>query len=119
MSAALDRLTASLANNSSATASAIALLSTLASEIRAGLVNDDAAALNALADKLDAENASIADAVTANTVAEGDGSGVVNEDPSAEDNSTPSESTVPPVATDPASATDPLTPPLAPPPPSE
>ncbi len=67
MSAALDRLKASMAANASATASAIALISTLAGEIRNAIGDDDA--LNALADKLDAENGELAAAVTANTPA--------------------------------------------------
>lgn len=74
MSIALDRLTASVAANASATASVLALLATVSAEIRAGLIADDSAALNALADKLDAEGNTIAAAITANTPAEGDAS---------------------------------------------
>lgn len=66
MSEALDRLTASVEANQSATDSVLALVATLAGEIRANV--NDADALNALADKLDAENTTIAAAVTANTV---------------------------------------------------
>lgn len=65
MSQALDRLRASMEANTSATASALALISTLASEIRANV--DDSDALNAIADKLDQDSHDLAAAVTANT----------------------------------------------------
>lgn len=65
MTAALDRLTASVAANTSITASAVALISTIAGEIRNNV--DDSDALNALADKLDAQSHDLADAVAANT----------------------------------------------------
>lgn len=72
MSVALDRLQASMTANSSAVASVLALVSTIAGEIRNNV--DDSDALNAIADKLDAESAQIAAAVTANTPAAGDAS---------------------------------------------
>lgn len=67
MSAALDRLTASVQANADATSSVLSLLSTISAEIRNNVGDDDA--LNALADKIDSENTTIAQAVTANTPA--------------------------------------------------
>jgi uncharacterized protein YigA (DUF484 family) len=61
MSAALDRLTAEVAENRSSVDSAIALIAGLAQQIRD--LSDDPAALNALADELDAQQADIAVAV--------------------------------------------------------
>jgi|SRR6478752_9882402 len=65
MSAALDRLTAEVAETRSAAQSLITLVQGLAQQIRDNV--DDSDALNQLADDLDAEQKDIADAVTANT----------------------------------------------------
>lgn len=65
MTAALDRLKESVAANTSATDSVLQLITTLSGEIRDNA--DDSDALNALADKLDAESALLANAVAANT----------------------------------------------------
>ena len=62
-SAAVDRLTASITKNQDVTASLLEVVSTIATQIRAA--GDNTASLNALADKLDAENANIATAVLA------------------------------------------------------
>ena len=62
--AALDRLTAEVAETKGAAQSAITLLNGLGQYIRDNL--SDAAALTALADELDAAQADIAAAVTAN-----------------------------------------------------
>lgn len=67
MTAALDRLTAKVAEVSTQAASLETLVKGLADQIRAGIGDDDA--LNALADSLDATSKGIADAVTANTPA--------------------------------------------------
>jgi len=67
MSAALDRLTAAVARNTSVDESAIALLNGLAQQIRD--LKDDPAALEALATELEAKNSALSDAVTANTPA--------------------------------------------------
>ena len=67
MTAALERLTASIQHNSDLTASAVALIGTLSQEIRTGVLNDDRAALLALADGLDAKDAELAAALVANT----------------------------------------------------
>lgn len=66
MSAALDRLTQEVAETKGAADSAIALLTGLGDYIRANV--SDQAALNALADDLDAKQAEIAAAVAANPV---------------------------------------------------
>lgn len=68
MSAELDRLTTEVAETRAAAASIIALVSGLAEQIRD--LKDDPAALAALADDLDAQQAAIAEAVTANTPTE-------------------------------------------------
>ena len=65
MSAALDRLTQEVAETKTAVESAITLIDGLADQIRD--LKDDPAALEALADELDAQQAAIAAAVTANT----------------------------------------------------
>lgn len=65
MSAALDRLTAEVAETRSAVDSATTLIAGLAQQIRD--LSTDPAALNALADSLDADQAKIAAAVTENT----------------------------------------------------
>lgn len=65
MSAALDRLTAEVAETKTAVASVLALVAGLAQQIRDN--TDDPVALNKLADDLDAAQTEIADAVTANT----------------------------------------------------
>ena len=65
MSAELDRLTASVTKIKDQDDSIIALVNGLAQQIRDNAGNP--AALNALADSLDAEATKVADAVTANT----------------------------------------------------
>ena len=67
MSEALDRLTASVAQATTVAESAVTLIGTIAAEIRDNV--DDSDALNDLADKLDAETADLAAAVSANTPA--------------------------------------------------
>lgn len=67
MTAALDRLTAEVAETKTVAASLEAVVAGLAQQIRDNIGDD--AALNALADDLDATNKGIADAVTANTPA--------------------------------------------------
>ncbi len=84
MTAALDRLTASVEKNTSITASAVALISTIASEIRNNV--DDSDALNGLADKLDARSAELAAAVAANTP---QGPSVVTDTPTPVPTTTP------------------------------
>lgn len=66
MSVELDRLTAEVSETKTAVDSAIALIGGLADAIRA--IATDPAALNALADELDAQQAAIAAAVAANPV---------------------------------------------------
>lgn len=65
MTAALDRLTASVASLTTAEESLVTLVNGLAEQIRNNVGDDDA--LNSLADSLDADTASITAAVTANT----------------------------------------------------
>lgn len=65
MSAALDRLTADVSALTTVDASAIALLSGLADQIRANA--EDPAAMNKLADDIEAQNTALSAAVTANT----------------------------------------------------
>lgn len=67
MSAALNRLTAEVAENTNTTASAKALISGLAQQIRDNAGNETA--LNKLADELDASGADLAGAVAENTPA--------------------------------------------------
>lgn len=67
MSAALDRLTQEVSETKSAIQSAITLIQGLAQQIRDNV--DDSAALTALADDLDAQQTSLAQAVTDNTPA--------------------------------------------------
>lgn len=67
MSAEIDRLTASVTLLTSVDDSLVTLVTNLAQTIRDNAT--DSAALNALADKLDAEKQKVADAVTANTPA--------------------------------------------------
>lgn len=67
MSAALDRLTAEVAETRSANASILALVAGLSQQIRDNA--EDPAKLNALADSLDEGQAELAAAVTANTPA--------------------------------------------------
>ncbi len=67
LSAEIDRLTASVTNLTTVDDSLVALVTNLAQTIRDNAT--DPAALNALADKLDAESTKVADAVTANTPA--------------------------------------------------
>lgn len=64
MSAELDRLTTEVTETSGAVDSALALIAGLADQIRA--LSTDPAALTALADSLDAQQAKIAAAVAAN-----------------------------------------------------
>jgi hypothetical protein len=68
MSAALDRLTASVQAEDTVIDSVLVLLAQLADEVR-NLPADDSDALNALADDIDAKAQAIASAVTANTPA--------------------------------------------------
>ena len=68
MSAAMDRLTSEVSETSTAVDSVLALVEGLAQQIRDA--SGDPAALNRLADELDAKQAAIAAAVTANTPAE-------------------------------------------------
>lgn len=68
MSAALDRLTAEVAETKTAVNSVLALVEGLAQQIRDNAT--DPVALNALADELDAQQAALAAAVAANTPAE-------------------------------------------------
>lgn len=65
MSAEIDRLTASVTSLTTVDDSLVALVGNLAQAIRDNA--SDPAALNALADKLDAESTKVSDAVTANT----------------------------------------------------
>lgn len=65
MSAALDRLTQEVAETKTAVASVLTLVAGLAQQIRDNAENP--AALEALADDLDASQKEIADAITANT----------------------------------------------------
>jgi len=67
MSAAMDRLTSEVAENSTAVDSVLALVEGLAQQIRDNA--EDPAKLNALADELDAKQQAIAAAVAANTPA--------------------------------------------------
>lgn len=67
LSAEIDRLTASVTALTTVDDSLVALVGNLAQAIRDNAT--DPAALNALADKLDAESIKVADAVTANTPA--------------------------------------------------
>ncbi len=66
MSAELDRLTTEVAETRNVVDSAILLIKSLADQIRDNA--DDPAALNALADTLDAQQADLAEAVAANTM---------------------------------------------------
>lgn len=68
MSAALDRITQEVTESRQATQAILALVSGLADQIRENAT--DPAALEALADELDAQQAEIAAAVTANTPTE-------------------------------------------------
>ena len=72
MSAALDRLTASVQAENTVIDSVLVLLSQLADEVR-NTDPDDEDALNSLADGIDAKAEAIAAAVTANTPAQGSG----------------------------------------------
>lgn len=67
MSEALERLKREVEESKTATASAVALIGGLAAQLRE--IADDEDAINALADQLDAQQAEIAGAVTANTPA--------------------------------------------------
>jgi len=67
MSAALDNLTAKVAANTTVVESAITLIGGLADQLRAAA--NDPAAVNALADQLDTEDAKLANAITTNTPA--------------------------------------------------
>jgi len=68
MSAALDRLTAEVTESKDATLAATTLIAGLAQQIRDAIGSETQ--LNALADSLDADQAEIAAAVTANTPSE-------------------------------------------------
>ncbi len=65
MAGELDRLTTEVAENTTVIQSAITLINGLAQQIRD--LSTDPAALNALADTLDAQSNALAEAVTANT----------------------------------------------------
>lgn len=67
MSQEIDRLTASVTNLTTVDASLVTLVGNLAQLLRESA--SDPAAINALADKLDAEAATVAQAVTDNTPA--------------------------------------------------
>lgn len=67
MSAALDRLTTEVNENTAVIDSAVTLINGLAQQIRDAV--DDPAKLNALADELDAKSNALAAAVAANTPA--------------------------------------------------
>ncbi len=67
MSAALDKITGEVTETKSIIESAVTLINGLAQQIRD--LSEDPAALNALADDLDASSKSLADAVAANTPA--------------------------------------------------
>lgn len=67
MSAEIDRLTASVTNLTTVDASLVTLVGNLAQLLRDSA--SDPAAINALADKLDAEAATVSQAVTDNTPA--------------------------------------------------
>ena len=69
MSEQLDRLTTEVAENSDVIGSAVTLLGNLSQQIRD--LKDDPAALDALADDLDAQSNALAAAVAANTPQEG------------------------------------------------
>lgn len=119
MSSALTRLQASMTANSSAVASALALISTLSEQIRANVGDDDA--LNALADQLDAENHDIAAALVAGTPAAAStsdttpgGVPATNSDGSVTTGQAPTDSAgALPIGTDPASANSDTTAPAA------
>jgi len=68
MTAALDRITQEVSETKTAVASVLTLVAGLATQIRDNA--EDPVALNALADDLDAGQAEIAAAITANTPAE-------------------------------------------------
>lgn len=73
MTASLDALTAQVQANSDATASAVALLGALKADLDAAIASqpeDDGAALQALSDKLAADDKTLADAVVASTPAD-------------------------------------------------
>lgn len=70
MNDALERLKADVAEAKTIEQSAITLLNGLSQQIRDNVGDEDA--LNALADDLDAQNASLADAVAQNTTAPAD-----------------------------------------------
>lgn len=90
MSAQLERLTASVAQLKTVDESAAALLSNIAQQLRDAAT--DPAAINKLADDIDANNAALSAAVAANTPAAaalpGDGSGAGSSAPPA-DSGTP------------------------------
>ena len=69
MTAALDRLTADVAAQNTLMASAVTLIGGLAAQIRAAVATGDDDALNALADSLEAQDNSLAAAISANTPA--------------------------------------------------
>lgn len=70
MSAQLARIQTEIAENTSVTEGAVALMESLSAQIRE--LKDDPAALDALADQLDANSNKLAAAVAANTDASGD-----------------------------------------------
>ena len=67
MSAALDALTAQVAQNASVEASAVQLISGLAAEIAAAVANNDTAALQSLTTELQNSANALSAAITANT----------------------------------------------------
>lgn len=70
--AALDRITAAVANQTTVDESILALVSSLKTELDAAIAatpTDDSSALDALSEQLEAQQAALSDAVTANTPA--------------------------------------------------
>lgn len=83
MSAALDRLTREVSETKEVAASAVAMIEGLAQQIRD--LKDDPAALEALANELDASQAALAAAVAANTPSEPGGEETTGGDTSGSD----------------------------------
>lgn len=65
----LDRLTTEVSETETVVDSAIALITGIAQQLRDAVAQNNPAAITALADKLDAKQAELAAAVTANTPA--------------------------------------------------
>lgn len=94
MSVALDNLTAKVEAQSTVIASAETLLKTLADEVRA-LPADDSDAIQALADKIDAQTSELSAAVSANTPADGSATPPASDAPAPVDTPVPSDGTAP------------------------